>query len=367
MIGDLGWSKAKFASLGVLSLIIAFVFPVVGRMADLIGVRRTVLIGIVALPVAYVALSLMTGPVWQYVAIQLGLGILTVTTSTTVYTRIAVQSIRQARGLALAIVASGPAMTGTFLGPIMNRFVEAHDWRTSYQVLALYAAVTGMITLALLPRELPATIAATARKRIARTDYPLIFRSSAFWILLVAMLLCNLPQIVAMSQLKMVLMEHGIAATATSIMLAALPLGVLAGRFVSGYALDRAPAYLVGFIGLSLPSVGLFIFATQSSAAWVLTLATISIGFAVGAEGDIVAYIVARRFGVDIYSSVMGMLTMAISFSVALGSAILALSLKLTGGYRFYMLTSGTAVLVGSLLFLLLRSRTAPPEAAQAA
>jgi hypothetical protein len=31
MIGDLGWTRAQFATLGVLSLVTAFVFPVAGR------------------------------------------------------------------------------------------------------------------------------------------------------------------------------------------------------------------------------------------------------------------------------------------------------------------------------------------------
>jgi hypothetical protein len=41
----------------------------------------------------------------------------------------------------------------------------------------------------------------------------------------------------------------------------------------------------------------------------------------IGAEGNILAYVVARWFGVSIYSSVMGLLTMASAFAVARSGA----------------------------------------------
>lgn len=352
MISELGWSKAEYALLGTLGLVIAFFFPVAGRLADLIGVRRTVLIGVVALPFVFVGYSLMTGSIWQYIAIHLVGGILCITTTTTVYSRIAVQHVEKARGLALAIVASGPAVTGIILSPLLNTLVEAQGWRTTFHVLALYAAIAGVLTLWMLPADRRRAKGAPQPKRRARDDYPLVFRSPIFWLLLVAMLACNLPQIVAMSQLKMVLMANGITAQGSSVMLAALPLGVLVGRFVAGFALDRYPAHIVGFVGMALPSLGLSLIASDFDAPAVLTFATLCLGFSVGAEGDILAFVVARKFGVAIYSSVMGLMTMAISLSVALGAALLSLTLELTGAFDTFIVICALAVFAGGLLFL---------------
>lgn len=367
MIEDLGWTKAQYAMLGTLSLVMSFCFPIAGRLADLIGVRRTVLIGIIVLPFSYIGYSLMSGAIWQYIVIHLVAGILCITTTNTVYSRVAVQHAERARGLALAIVASGPALTGAIGVPLVNALIEAEGWRSTYHVLALYAAVAGIITLILLPREKRPADGASRPRRRAREDYPLIFRTPAFWLLLVAMLACNLPQIVAMSQMKMVLIENGIASEDTSLMLAALPLGVLLGRFVAGFALDRYPAHLVGFFGMAVPSFGLALLASRFDAPAVLTFASFCLGFSVGAEGDIVAYVVARKFGVGIYSSVMGLMTMAISLSVALGAALLSVTLELTGAFNTFILICSAAVFAGGVLFLFIPKRGAPEAERQPA
>ena len=364
MIAELGWTKAEFAALGMLSLVNSFLFPFAGRLADLVGVRRTVLLGIIALPFSFIAFSLMTGPVWQYIAIILVAGLLCITTTTTVYSRVAVQHVKQARGLALAIVASGPALAGAIAAPFINRLIEAEGWRSTYQVLAISAVVAGTITILLLPADSPPKVA-TAPKRCARDDYPMIFRTPAFWLLVVAMLTCNLPQIAILSQLKMVLLENGIAAKDTTVMLSALPIGMLAGRFIAGFALDRFPAHLVGFISMSIPSVGMALIATSFDAPAVLTFASFSLGFSVGAEGDVVAFVVARKFGVEIYSSVMGLMTMAISLSVALGSALLSLVLHFTGHYDLFFELGSVSTFIGGTLFLFIANPKVPTAEAR--
>jgi predicted MFS family arabinose efflux permease len=360
MIADLRWTRAQFAGLGALSLIVSFFFPVAGRLTDLFGVRRTVLVGIIALPISFIGYALMTGPIWQYAAIYLVCGILSITTSTLVYSKAAVQHIDKARGLALAIVASGPAVTGAIAAPFINRLVEAQGWRTTFVVLGLSAAIFGCITLMLLPADKLATAGALGRKRSARQDYPLILRTPSFWLLIAAMLACNLPQIVAMSQLKLVLIDKGIGVRDTSIMLSALPIGTLAGRFVTGFALDRFPARIVGFIGMTVPSFGLALIASRFDAPPVLTFASFCLGFSVGAEGDIVAFVVARKFGVEIYSTVMGLMTMAISISVALGAGLLSLTLRLTGRYDSFIVLCAGMVFLGGVLFLFIANPKAP-------
>jgi len=178
------------------------------------------------------------------------------------------------------------------------------------------------------------------------------------------MLLCNLPQTLLLVQLKLLLLDNGISGPGTSVMFTALSLGMLTGRFVTGIALDRFEPYIVAFVTLGLPSLGIFIVASSFDDPAVLTFAVFCLGFAFGAEGDIVAFLVAKRFGLEVYSSVMGLLTATMSLSTSLGAAYLAWTLTRTSNYNLFLVTTGIAVIVGASLLLLLRREDRPSPAA---
>lgn len=366
LVADAGWAPADFAMVGSLAIFMAVVFPFVGRLADTIGVRKTALIGQVSLPLVYLAYSLVGDDLGVYIAIFAIQSLICVTTTSTVYTRSAVQHIRQARGLALAIVASGPAIAGIIVAPLLNGYVEEYGWRASYQIVALFTALAGVVTFLLMPPDGPRQTP-SAPKRSAREDYPFIFRMPAFWILLVAMLLCNLPQTIVLVQLKLLLLANGVRGEDAAVMLSAVSVGMLAGRFVTGVALDRFSANITSFVGLALPSLGLFLLASSMDAPATITFAVFCLGFAFGAEGDIIAFLVARHFGVRIYSSTLGLLTAAIATSSAAGALLLSYTLASTGGYDLYLTIVGVAVLLGAAATLLLGPGHEPDAAAREA
>jgi predicted MFS family arabinose efflux permease len=370
LVADVGWSKAQFAMTGMLGMLTALAMPFIGRLADVAGVKLTALIGIVAMPLALLGFSFNGGSFGVYVAVFVFQSIVCVTTTATVYTRLVVQHVIHARGLALAIVACGPALFSAIGGPVINAYVEANGWMATYQMLAVFTAIAGAVTFLLIPSShaaatVDAPAGASARrepKRSAREDYPLIFREPAFWVLLGAMYLCNLPLTLILVQLKMLVLDQGITGEGASIMFTALAAGMLLGRFITGVALDRFAPQVVSFFTLGLPGLGLFVLATDLDAAWIVTASIFSLGFAVGAEGDILAFLVARHFRPAIYSSVLGLLTGVCSLAAASGAALLSWTLASTGTFNTFLVTTGTAVFVGSLLLLMLRG--APHEEA---
>src|SRR5690606_23467164 len=98
---------SDFALVGSMAIVTAFIFPFVGRLADVLGVRLTALIGLATLPLVYLAFSMMNDDLGVYVIIFFVQSLFAVTTTATVYTRLVVQHIHKARGLALAIAVSG--------------------------------------------------------------------------------------------------------------------------------------------------------------------------------------------------------------------------------------------------------------------
>jgi predicted MFS family arabinose efflux permease len=287
------------------------------------------------------------------------MGFICITTTATVYSRMVVQYVVRARGLALAIVASGPAVMGVVLAPILNNFVEAHGWRTGYAVMAVFSGVAGVTALLLMPPERKGANATLPKTRAAREDYPAIFRNRAFWILAGAMLLCNLPQVLALTQLNLVLLDNGVTATGVSAMISTFAIGTLVGRFICGIALDRFPAHIVAALGMALSACGLFLIASPYNSTPVLMLAILLVGLSFGAEGDLVSFLVVKAFGVRVYSTVMGMMTGIISVAASIGALTLALMLKGGSGFAPFLGMCGVTVLLGSML-LLLMPKSAP-------
>ncbi len=355
ILADTRWSTAEFAQIGALAVFMALVFPFIGRLTDVIGVRLTALIGQISLPLIYFAYSRMDGDIGTYKLIFIAQSLLCVTTTATVYSRLAVQYVEKARGLALAFVVSGPALAGMLVGPWLNSYVEANGWRSSFEVIAIVTAMAGLVAFLLIPASSGPARGADAPKRKARQDYPLIFRTPAFWFLFAAMALCNLPMTLLLVQLKALVLANGITASGAGMMLFAVPFGQLVGRFVAGFAIDRYSPYVVAFFTMALPSLGLFVVASSFDAPTVVMAAVFCIGFAFGAEGDVVAFLVARHFGVTIYSSVMGLLTAIMSMSTASGAWLLGWTMARSGGgFELFLTITGVAVFFGATLLLVL-------------
>ena len=103
LLADVRWNQADFAEVGFYSVFMALVFPFVGRLTDLLGVRWTALIGQTTLPLCYLAYSQigagLNGDLSTYVWIFVVQSLLCVTTTQTVYSRLAVQYVERARRL----------------------------------------------------------------------------------------------------------------------------------------------------------------------------------------------------------------------------------------------------------------------------
>lgn len=363
LIADAGWSKAQFAALGSLSIFSALALPIAGRLADVLGVRLAALIGLVTVPLVYLAYSFSGGSLKVYSVIYLVQITVCITTSSTIYTRLVVQNVEAARGLALAIVASSPALAGIIGGPVLNAYVEAHGWQASFRALALFVACTGVITFLLIPpdRPAPAKPAAGGPKPAGWRE---VLTVPAFWYIALAMLLCNLPQALMLTQLKLLVMDQGISGSDAAAMFSGFSAGMLAGRIVTGVALDRYRAHVVAFVSMGLPGLGLLFLASPWDAPGVILASIFFLGFAFGAEGDAIAYLVSRHFRIGFYSTVMGLITAVISLSSAFGSVLLGMELARTNGFGTFLVGTGVAVFLGAALLLRLGSvRPAPASA----
>jgi MFS family permease len=348
-----GWSRSDFVLTGTISLLTFVFLPFYGRLTDLLGVRRVAVIGVVGLPVCWVAYAAMTGPIWQYFAINVAIIALGVTTTPAIYSRIVAICFDKARGLALAIAISGPPLLGAVGVPALDAINRVYGWRAGCLTVGVVLALIGALALMLVPSTEKSPKEAR-RQRNARADYSALVHSPVFWIMLAGVLLCNLYHTVTTAQLGVMLGDSAEPGEQVALLISTFAVAVIVGRFVCGLALDRLPPHRVAAVAMGLPGLGCLLIASPLDGLPVLVLAVCCLGAAWGAEGDVIAYLVARRFSLDIYSTVLSLLSAAIGVSSALGAFILSRTLRVSESFDTFLMLAGSAAFIGGALFVVL-------------
>ncbi|MGE3667753.1 MAG: MFS transporter, partial [Steroidobacteraceae bacterium] len=195
LIAEFGWTKSQYALPGVLAFVTVFVFPLAGRLTDRLGVRRVAAMGIAGVAAVTVGMGLMTGPYWQFLALSLGKTVFGTMATTAVFTRLVAERFDAARGVALAVVISGPPLIAAGAIPLLDGIIADQGWRTAYFVLGGMILAGGGLALLLAPRTGVNHFRGAARPDSFRADFRRIARRRVFWVLLAAMFLVNMPQV----------------------------------------------------------------------------------------------------------------------------------------------------------------------------
>lgn len=368
LIKDFGWSRAQFALVGLVTLVSVIFLPIAGRLADRYGMRRIALIGVMAMPLVLVGLALQNGDFSIFIVLStLQMLIQSALAGTLVYGRLLVRTFDRARGLALGAASCAPAISTALLSPVLGDFTADHGWRAGYLLFAACVAVLGGAALLTVPRSFDDRDHRPPRARRALVDYSELVRMRPFLVIFGAMLLCNVHFTLQTTQLALILLEQGIAASAAAAMVSIFAVGVIVGRIACGLALDRFAPNYVAFVCFLLPAAGLAVLATGPWGTAFVALGVMSLGFSVGAEGDVAGYLAARYFRPELFSTVLGLFTAAIASSALAGALVLSRILAVTGGYSAFLGLTSLCAFAGAGLFLLLRRDAGPAQAGAAA
>jgi predicted MFS family arabinose efflux permease len=135
-----------------------------------------------------------------------------------------------------------------------------------------------------------------------------------------------------------------------------LGFAVLSGRVLAGYCLDRWNVGWVAWFLLTIAGVGALLLATESS-AWVQP-GVLLIGFGVGTEGDLLAFLLSRRFPLRSFGTVYGLLFSVHALGAGVGGLLAGASYDWSGGYALW-LVSAAAMLIAAGIIALASERNA--------
>ena len=308
---EFGWSRTEISiafTFMTLGLLIAG--PViVGRLSDRIGVRAVALASIPLFALTLFGLQFIQqgpegapGPVLLWVG-YLAMAFLGAGTSPITYTRAVNAWFDRNRGLALGLTLAGTGAMGIILPMILGRVAPEFGWRGGFITLAILAILAWPV-VALLLKNAPA-VGPQAQAGVAPgATLGEAVKNYRFWALGFAFLILALGIAGLVVHLFPMLTDAGLTPQEAGSIAALIGVGVIVGRVFIGFLVDRLFGPLVAIVVFLVTAVGCVLLADGGIA--IAPYAAFLIGFALGAEVDLIAYFTSRYFGMKRYGEIYG-------------------------------------------------------------
>ena len=349
-----GWSRAQFSFAMLLQLPVGiFAGPFFARYVDRHGPRRVLLL---AVPLAGFGLSLLGlvgHSIWQWWGLVFLLGILMAPVGPVGWMSAIILRFDAGRGLALAVALAGVGV-GAAIWPVLGALaLRIFGWRGVFPALGLgWALVLFPLAFATLPRgnktrdladdQQPRKIPIGPALRSRTT----IFLTAAGAMFIIIIHGINLNLVPILSGLGYSLPQAaGIAGLAG--------VTAVAGRIITGLLLDYLPTRPLAIGAFLLPLATIALFLSATPAGWVTVAAVGLLGFSLGSETDIIAFIASRTFDRRAFASTYAVVIAVFSVCSALGPFLANRLYDADHSYRPFFLVAIPTILLGTVMIAL--------------
>ncbi len=136
LIAEFGWSRGTLKARDLITLLATgLAAPFMGIVIDRIGVKRLILVGSVALAVAYALYSRIANPLHAYL-IHLVFAVVLIGCGLNVAVILVSNWFESKRGTALGIAIAGTSFGGMIFPPVITSLVAQGGWRDAFMTLA---------------------------------------------------------------------------------------------------------------------------------------------------------------------------------------------------------------------------------------
>ena len=332
-----GWQRGTM-SLGVaLGLTIAgLATPLVGQFIDRWGVRRVTLVAVTLFAASVAAISLTGASVAVFVALYAVAGLVSSGHAPLPYSKAITAWFDSRRGMALGIAMAGVGIGTAVMPQVAGLLVKALGWRDAYIGLGLLTWIIAFPAILLFVKEPPLAgkrLGNSASAAVLGDNVGVALRTKDFWTMAVAVLLIVTAVNGIIAHLVALLTDRGMPPAVATRMLIGVGLSTILGRLISGYLLDRVFApYLAAAIFL-VPLAGILILWWGGASPALGLLAAICFGFSLGAEVDVIGFMVGRYFGLRHYGVIYGYIFAIFTIGSGVGPYLMGLSFDTTHSY----------------------------------
>lgn len=361
---EFGWGFAEIlGGLPIMTFAVLLASPLVGLLADRIGVRTVALWSLLLFGLAFAGFAASNGNImlfyvtWGVMAL-VGAGTLPVTWTRAVNNRFEVH-----KGLALGLSLVGTGLFGFVCKPYTAWLVEEFGWRIAYLGVAVLPILIALPIAFIFFHDVGGRTVTAAERRAADAERKAVtpgksfgeaLRDWRFWILAVAFVPISFAVGGPIPNIENILRSNGFEAGDIVSLASLIGLSVIGGRLLGGWLIDRFWAPGVAFVLLSAPAVACWLLAAGTTDPLVAGLSIVLIGFAAGVEYDLMAFMVARYFGLKSYGGIYGALYGFFALGAGIGPVIFGRYFDQTGSYEKILLHSAVGLVAGAALLLLM-------------
>lgn len=356
---EFGWDfKLISAGVTIYGVIAALMAPVVGGLADRHGVRPVALISLFLFGIVFGSFWYVPGSLMGFYVFWAILGLISIGSTPVTWSRAISMWFSKNRGLALGIMLLGTSLAGLLVPQIAQAAIAEGGWRLAFPVMALLPLFVALPVAYFWfreprPEERPVGVG-DASGNVSGMTLREAARTYRFWVLLSSILVIATAYGGAHIHMVQIVGLHGFEPKTAAGVMGVVAIGIFSGRLIVGLLFDRFWAPGVAFPVLLMPALACYLLMGTSSALPVIMAGGFMLGFAAGAESDVIAYLAAKYFGMAHYGRIYGVLYMPFGIGSAFSPILYGAVRDATGGYDAMLVAAGLMFAVGGALLLTL-------------
>jgi OFA family oxalate/formate antiporter-like MFS transporter len=261
------------------------------------------------------------------------------------------------RGLALGIMLVGTSISAMVVPKVAVWAIAQWGWRGMYPAVALFPLLVALPIAYLWfreprPEETPAEISTGGT--LLGVNLGEALKDRRFWTIWLSIACIALAYGGAHIHMPEIIKQHGMGAAEGASIMGMIGLALMAGRVITGWLLDRIWAPIVCLPILLIPALACYWLMGTSSDVQTIYIAAFMLGFAAGAESDLIAYLASRYFGMAHYGKIYGMLYMPFGIASAISPVLYGRVRDVTGSYDQMLYTAMFLFAAGAVLLVTL-------------
>lgn len=345
MADEIGLSRTELSMApSFMALVAAICSPFIGGLIDRWASRRVVIIAVLMLPLGLLGHSMLQASLPAFIFLSLFMGVSAAIACPLPYISALPQWFDRNLGLAISLSMTGVGFGQILLPKIAAYLINDGGWRHAWAIMAGIILVVGVLNAAFLFRDNPEFQA--RKKESLRNDSEMTLpgislgeavRTPIFWLLGISVCLVAQVGVGAMIHIVPMLTDRGISPIQAANVIAIFGIGSLAGRLMTGFALDRLSIALVGGVLFSMQGLGMLVLWSEmgGSAPYI---AVFFVGLAVGAETDIIPFATRKKFGLRQFGKIFGSIYGIFSLGPVLGPLLMGSAFDALGSYSLVLL-----------------------------